>query len=71
MTIVKFDDLIKILNKDGFSIKDDFTITFVDDDEHKKKYEETRDFHITNGRTLNIDLDDDENVLSVEVLKFT
>lgn len=71
MTIVEIDELIKILNKNGFNIKNDFSIRFVTFDEHKSKYEETRDFHIASGRTLNVDLDKDENVLSVEFLKFT
>ena len=71
MTIVEIDELIKILNKNGFNIKDDFSIRFVDSNEHKARYDETRDFHIVSGRTLNVDLDRDENVLSVEFLKFT
>jgi hypothetical protein len=71
MTIVDIDELVNILNKNGFNIKDDFAISFVDSNEHKAKYDETRDFHISSGRTLNVDLDRDENVLSIEVLKFT
>lgn len=71
MTIVTIDDLIRILNSNGFDIEDDFSIIFVNEEEHKKKYEETRDYHIANGKTLNIDLDEHENVLSIEVIKFT
>jgi len=44
---------------------------FVDKKEHQEKYEETRDFRIADGTTLNIDLDKNENVLSIEIIKFT
>jgi hypothetical protein len=71
MTIVEIEDLIMILNKNGFNIKDDFSIRLVDSSEHKARYDETRDFHIASDRSLNIDLDRDENVLSIEFLKFT
>jgi hypothetical protein len=71
MSTISVDKLIKILNKNGFKIEDDFSILFVSDEEHKEKYEETRDYHIANGRTLNIDLDENENVLSIGVIKFS
>ena len=70
MSIVKIDDLIKLLKNNGYDIDQDFSISFVDSDEHKKKYEETRDLHLSDGRTLNIDLDENENILSLEFLKF-
>ncbi len=71
MTSIKINELVRILNNNGFTIEDDFSITFVDSAEHKDKYEETRNFQTTNGTTLNVDLDENENILSLEFLKFT
>ncbi|PIP93972.1 MAG: hypothetical protein COW00_02940 [Bdellovibrio sp. CG12_big_fil_rev_8_21_14_0_65_39_13] len=71
MTCIRITELIELLNQNGISGMDDFSIVFVDKKEHQEKYEETRDFRIADGTTLNIDLDKNENVLSIEIIKFT
>lgn len=71
MTTININELVRILNNNGLTIEDDFSITFVDSAEYKDKYEETRNFQTTNGTTLNVDLDENENILALEFLKFT
>lgn len=68
MSNIKLEDLIKILKKNGLNADDDFSIQFVDEKKHKEKYDETRNFQIVNGKTLNVDLDENEDVLSLEII---